>query len=534
MEEQKKFDKKECGLVVLCGSIAIAVVVCAFLFWSRLKVMWFCDEIYSFFTANSEYGLGGRIEYGKWYDSQFIVDDLTADTRTGRFTRTLENVRNDEHPPIFFLMMRVMSLIMKGSISKWVGLSINLICMIGLCLLSYVLFYLLTRKKILAMLSSIALCLLPSVMTNAMLIRMYCMLSAWGMLYVLLAYLIFKDYFGKWKWTLYVAICLTTTCGFLTQYYFAVFAVGFTLAMMVYLFLHKRYKHMIAYMVSMASSVVIATVAWRHWIRQMFLGYCGQDVVKSAFDPTRLLSDIWYSVTIMPKITFFKWYVVGMILMVIGIGYLVEKKNKEVPFIAILLCGSHFYSLVVAHVTPIYYMDTRYFYLSTAICYIAVIMVLLQCITYLPKVKNHYRVQVAAMVLLIAFNMYNAWFDEMGMGYVDRSGEYFEKLDKMYEYKDIPWMYYGYECWSMMELYYDMAGCTNFIVYHDGALDGGISDFDDHVCPTNGQDFLIMINANSYEDPYQILKKLDTSEGCHHEYEFICKKSSNIFVVRHK
>lgn len=517
------------GIHILAVFCAVLIVTGVFTFWSHYKVMWFCDEIYTFFTANSEYGLGGRIQYGTWYDSRFVVDDLTADTSDGLFNRTIVNVKNDEHPPVYFLAIRLMSIIMDGSISKWVGLSINLFCVIAICIMTYILFYRITGKKRWAFLVSVAVCIVPSFLTNAMLIRMYCMLTLWGVLYTLLCYMILSDNdIIKKKRALYTGLSLTTTLGFLTQYYFAVFAVGFTALSCVYFIMKKRWNDIKYYLISMFSAVVFATILWKSWFRQMFLGYCGQDVLSSAFNFSSLLKEILYAFTCMPKLIFYDYYVVGILLILGGIIFLIIKKNDRLPIITILLGTSLFYCMVVAHVTPSYYMDARYFYLPTTMAYIVILLILVSCMEYIPVSKLQNGAISGTIVLLMIFHIWTAWYNGMAMGYVDKTREYFEKREVLKQYDELPWMFYGYECWSMMENYYDMALGSKFIVYND------MNDFDSQKCPVGGQDFIIMINSNSYHEPEEILEKLKQTVGCNHEFEYLFNKSAAFYLIRHK
>lgn len=523
-----KENKKEIGLNALGVLVAVAIVVGYFLFWSHYKVMWFCDEMYTYFTANSEYALGARIEPGKWYDAQFVVDDMSADITKGRFNRTFDNVRGDEHPPIYFLTIRLMSIIMKGSISPWIGLSVNLICVIIICILTYLFIYLVTKKKALALLVAFTVCTVPSALTSAMLIRMYCMLTLWGVFYSLLAYVIWKEYGRKIRPLFFVAICLVTVCGFLTQYYFAVFAVGVTIAMTIYYIVKKKWLDILWYGLSMAASVGISTVLWKSWIRQMFFGYCGQDVLKSAADFSEFISHVKYAVNIVPKLLFYDFYVLGIILIVAGVVFLIVKKHKNLPFIAILLGGSLFYCIIVAHVTPYYYLESRYFYLPATVVYIAV---WLEVISVMDAVRNIKIRNVAFAVIfagITVFNACTAWFNDMGMGYVDKSREYFEKLEILDEYADLPWLYYGFESWTMMENYYDMARGSSFILYND------LSDFDETKCPTDGRDFIMIVNQKCYPEPEKIVAKLDHCEECNHEAAYLFTKGGLFYLIRHK
>ena len=96
------------------------------------------------------------------------------------------------------------------------GLSLNLICFLGMIGAAYFLILRLCRNKYLAGFMAIALSTVPSLLTDAMLLRMYCLMMAWGMIYALLAVLIMQDFWkeSKLRILLYIAICLATAGGF--------------------------------------------------------------------------------------------------------------------------------------------------------------------------------------------------------------------------------------------------------------------------------------------------------------------------------
>ncbi len=522
-----KQNKREIALNALVLLLTVAVVTGVFVYWGNHKIMWFCDEIYSYFTANSGSGLGPRITYQTWYDGSFVVDDMSPEA--GQFfRRTINNVKVDDHPPVYFLTMHAASLVAGRSISKWIGLSVNLICVIGICIFAYFIFYMITRKKWAAFASAVALCLLPSMLTNGMLIRMYCMMTAWAMLYIFLSYLVMQENINKWlKLFLHLALAGTTAFGFLTQYYFAVFAVGFTAVYTIYCVIRKWWKKLACYIVSMILAVGIATVLWEEWIDQIFYRYCGEEVMSKAGDFSNLLHELFIGLTYLPKLMFYKFWILGCVLVIAGLIFLVLKKNKNLPIIAMLLGGAFFYSIIIAHVTPSFYLDYRYFYMAAVIAYMAVLIIFISCSEYLVNDNlKRYAVYVIPGFFVI-FNVLVAQFDETSMGYIDRTGEYHEKIAALKEYGTIPWVYYGYENWTMMENYYDFPLCEKFIVYNDM--------FDFEGCPGEGQDFLFMLDTRWYKDGADdaVLEKLKDVVGCNHEIEFLFSKGSEIYLIRH-
>lgn len=508
-------------------ALTVAIVVGVFVFWSQYKVMWFCDEIYSLFTANSGYCQEGRLEYGTWYDSQFVIDDLTPEF--GQFyRRTIHNSTVDDHPPIYFLTLHTVSLLMRPSTSKWIGLWVNLLCVIGIAILAYLIFYGISKKKVIAIMGSVALCILPSLLTNSMLIRMYCMQTAWAVLFVYLSYLLTKNLKNYVRYIICFLLACTTTCGFLTQYYFAVFAVGFTICIGIYYIIRKEWKNLGLYFGAMVLSVVMATIFWKSWIDQIFSAYCGEEVLSQAANFSTLFKDIKTGFTFLPQLMFYDFYILGMVLIAAGIIFLIVKKDKHLPIVSFLFGSSFFYSLIVAHVTPSYYLDYRYFYMAVAVAYIGVIILAVALCEYIKisKIKTVY-LQYGIIAVLIAFNLYTAAFNEMSMGYVDKSGEYNRKRAILAnEYGDIPWVYYGWEGWSMMETYYDLTLCQEFILYND------TYDFTNEMCPGEGEDFLFIVNTNSYNKE-EIVDKLKDTIGCDHEIEYLFNKGGAVYLIKH-
>jgi hypothetical protein len=523
--------KKEALQVLLSFVCAAAIIAGVFMYWSRYKVIWFCDEIYSYFTANSAYAVGSRIEYGKWYDSQFVVDDMSPEC--GRyFFRTQHNVRSDDHPPIYFLTMHMASLIAGKSISKWVGLSINLICVMGISLFAFLLFYFISRKKIFAMLAVTALGMLPSMLTNAMLIRMYCMMTAWALFYVFISYVLYtreRDFIVRHKLlagALYLVLSFITAFGFLTQYYFAVFAAAFTFCYGIYCIIKRYWDKLCCFAASMVISVGIATLIWPDWITQLFYRYCGEEVFSQAADFSGIFSEIIYGLTCMPKLMFYRFYIIGMVLIVAGIAFLIYKKDAFLPLVLMLLGSSVIYCLIVAHVTPSYYLDARYFYMATAVGYVGVLLQFVRCADYISKESVKNAVTYGVPMLLIIMNVLISQFDEMSMGYVDKSGQYNAKREQLSGYSDMPWVVYGYENWSFMETYYDLALGSRFIVYSD------TDTFDEDECPADGEDFLFFLN-NTFLSNEEILERLNNIYGCDHEIEYLFSKGSEVYLVRH-
>ncbi|MGN0160153.1 MAG: hypothetical protein ACI4AQ_02060 [Lachnospiraceae bacterium] len=511
---------------ILAIVITLTVIAGIFMFWGHYKVVWFCDEIYSYFISNSGYSVAGRLEYGSWYDSQFVKDDLT--TEYGRFyKRTLHNADSDVHPPVYYLVFHTISRIMQGDYSKWVGLMVNFICTMGMGVFLYLLFYKITKKKFAAGIMSVAVCSLPSILTAQMLIRMYCMQTALGIAYLFLSYLL-MDEEKVWKRViLYILVSVTTTLGFLTQYYFSIFVVGYTIAYTIYCIIRKKWSSMCWYIVAMTFSVYLATRYWIRWVTQVFTGYRGDEVMANAADFSKLLQSAGLGILQLAKLIFYKFYIIGIILVVVGFVFLCIKKNANVPFVSIVMFGTLFAVTLIKQVTPESVADPRYYYMPVAMGYIAILLIFYHCAGYFNLRAKEISMNIPVIVLLV-FSIWTAMTDEMAVGYVDRSGGYNENRRLISQYSDIPWVVYGFENWTLMETYYDLTLGSRFCVYCDW------TNFDDTKCPGEGEDFLFFFNNSFDYEADDIVERIKNTPGCRHEVELLCTKGSVIYYVHHK
>ena len=88
------------------------------------------DEGYSLGLANYH-----RVEiqdeedfYNKWHSGEYYNDYLAVqEDEVGEFKQVYENQKNDVHPPIYYLLLRIAMGFNIGSYSKWPGIILNII-----------------------------------------------------------------------------------------------------------------------------------------------------------------------------------------------------------------------------------------------------------------------------------------------------------------------------------------------------------------------------------------------------------------------
>lgn len=190
-----------------------------------------------------------------WITAEQFKDYITTDSRDNfNYLSVYFNVKDDNHPPLHFMALHTVSSIFRGKISPWMGCSINLVLILGICVLLMKICreFLFQDKE-----PGIAACILYACsmagIATLLLIRMYAMLTFFCMaaLYLHMK----KRKTGQWKKGNKLLI-LVTVCGFLTQYYFVIFMLFLAGVTAVYLWRTEK-KNLLYYGRSMGISALL-------------------------------------------------------------------------------------------------------------------------------------------------------------------------------------------------------------------------------------------------------------------------------------
>lgn len=190
-----------------------------------------------------------------WITAEQFKDYITTDSRDNfNYLSVYFNVKDDNHPPLHFMALHTVSSIFPGKISPWMGCSINLVLILGICVLLMKICreFLFQDKE-----PGIAACILYACsmagIATLLLIRMYAMLTFFCMaaLYLHMK----KRKTGQWKNGNKLLI-LVTVCGFLTQYYFVIFMLFLAGVTAVYLWRTEK-KNLLYYGRSMGISALL-------------------------------------------------------------------------------------------------------------------------------------------------------------------------------------------------------------------------------------------------------------------------------------
>lgn len=239
------FWHKNAVIVLLLG--VIALVAC---FYQTQKAGFHEDEVYTIASAvNPGNGLLTAYEENQmpehgapvWKTSQEVRDFVTLTPENYfNFHAIYRNQAMDNHPPLFYILVHFSALLLGGGFSKYTVFLINLPALLASCLvlLSILRRMGLERFRVPALLLY-GLCM--GTMSMVLLQRMYMLLTLFVLLYVDVCVELYRSGF-TWnvrRWLRFGLICVG---GFLTQYFFAVYAAFLFLVTLGAMFWQKRWR----------------------------------------------------------------------------------------------------------------------------------------------------------------------------------------------------------------------------------------------------------------------------------------------------
>lgn len=252
----KAIINKHMTILVLC--IVIILQTFVMLYWCTQKQAYFCDEMYSYGLSNNhnEWHLYLEDDYlNTWHDSSLWHDYLTVqEDHRFDYGTVVRNQSEDVHPPLYYFVIHTVCSFFPEQFSKWFGLLPNVLFFIMTQIIFYLVMKALTNNSSFAIVPVILYGFSVGAIDTVLLIRMYMMLSFWIMMQIYIHIHLWKslEYGSKRKENLLlIATYATTLAGFMTQYYFVIFAFFLSAGYFVYQLLQKRWGHLLKYAIAM-------------------------------------------------------------------------------------------------------------------------------------------------------------------------------------------------------------------------------------------------------------------------------------------
>ena len=343
--------------------------------------------------------------YNTWHNKEYYEDYLSVnDNEKNNFLPVYENQKNDVHPPLYYLFLRIAMQFNIGSFSKWPGIILNIIIYLFITIFMYLILRKLFAKSENSQIKSAFLALISSLtlasINNAIYIRMYA-LSSLNILITTYLHLKLAEKKGN-NYKLLVAIGISALVGSLTHYYYL-----FYLAMLFIMFVikylkEKEYKELAKYIITMIIAGILSLIIFPYSIKHMFFGYRGKGAINSLLNISEFFIKICQYILI---INVYAFKNILFILVVLILGIIIYKKIKKIKlieknkYIKYILYPTIFYFLLVAMSAP--WIELRYMMPICSIIFILIMYLLIMLLKNIVKEKT-----LNIIVILIALLMF--------------------------------------------------------------------------------------------------------------------------------
>lgn len=428
--------------IILGAAIALMICVGIFCYYGNQKEIIFCDEVYSY-TIIDVHGVHIAVRDNKWYTAP-EMDKRFSSIEGFNYGAVVEATGWDVHPPLYYLLFKTVAAMFPESTSKWLGFGTNLLFFVPFLILVYLGMNQILKRPWISMALTIMLGIHPGVLGCALLIRMYMLLALWLLAFFWLTCILCRQ---PQKKMLYIALGFTTFLGFMTQYYFSIYVVLFSLFWAVDNLRQKKWKQIAAYMGSMITAVAAATLVFPQWIQHIFFGDKGEASISTLNSWIDLREEIQSAFSIVGEFVVPQYgYVYWGVLIIVTILFL-RIKNPEIKsikkYVLMHLATQILYDCIIAHVMPT--AESRYFWSVILVQCVTLLFMLAYTLKYYGMTEKR---GITAACLVIA-SLYLATASERIQLVPYNGVSYKEGRLTMEQYAQIPWIYYGERNWQM-------------------------------------------------------------------------------------
>lgn len=335
--------------------------------------------------------------YDNWHTKEYYEDYLVVnEDERGNYKPVYENQKNDVHPPLYYLLLRIAMGFNIGHYSKWPGIVVNLIIHLFITIFMYLILQKLLKGHekvkeksiLLAFISSMTIASLSTVLY----IRMYSLAT---LNIVITTFLHMKLYESeKINIKLLISIGIAALVGVLTHYYYVFFLGMIYIIFAIKYIKQKQYKQLITYTVTMCIAAGVSLIIWPHSITHMFFGYRGQGAIDNLGNISKFFINIAnYLVT---KLNYFGFNNLLLVILIMLVGFYIYKRKsgkKEIKtnkneLAKIIAIPSIFYFIIVSIASP--WIELRYIMPVCGLIFSLVIYYLYTLISsiYQEKVSN--------------------------------------------------------------------------------------------------------------------------------------------------
>ncbi|MCH5343118.1 MAG: hypothetical protein J1E64_03690 [Acetatifactor sp.] len=352
-----------------------------------------------------------------WIDRQTFVDYITVGKDDAfNYLSVYFNVKDDNHPPLHFMLLHTVSSVFQGQTEAWMGCIINLAAVMAVMVLLMKLgnglageLGLGKYQRVAGILCAACYGLSSGALATVLLIRMYALLTLWCVAYFYLIIRKWQDWeFDKKNFRL----ILVTLLGFWTQYFFLFYCISLAAVTAVLLLRRRRLRELFCFVRSMITSAVVGIAAFPFAVSDVFSSGRGVEALENlSAGFAGYGARIWEFMKILASRTFFPlFWVMFVILAVEALWFSrkkqalnLEKNREKTALVWLLLLPVVGYFLLAARMSP--YLVDRYVMPVFPFAILAGTLILFALLAIVAKRRNEtggrYLVEAVCMIALV-------------------------------------------------------------------------------------------------------------------------------------
>ena len=371
------------------------------------------------------------------------------------FAPVIWNQSRDVHPPLFYILVHIVSSFFLGNFSKYIVFIINIIFYILTSIYIFKIFKLYKKEKV-GLIALILYGLSMGAISTVMFQRMYMMMTFFVLLYTYICIKISRKGMQKKEIT-ELSIC--TILGFLTQYYFCLFAV----IMFIILLIHLKGKRK-TWICENIKIAILGVAIFPASIYHIFFSYRGITRLQENY-----LERLNFFVEEMFKefsISKLIGYILLGIIAILAIIYFIQKrKDKRISEYVILSLPVIIYYLIISKTAP--YLEQRYILPTLPLIVIGALLLISYFINQISKKKIKNALIITAIIMVIGLQLY---------GLITKEPDYLYKGYKEYislaeEYKDYQFVYIGINNYNHIKNMPEFAIYKESLILNETQLD---------------------------------------------------------------
>lgn len=268
-----------------------------------------------------------------WITAQQFQDYITVGAGDAfNYLSVYFNVKDDNHPPLHFMLLHTVSSIFRGKAEAWMGCLINLAAAAGVLVLLLKLGRILAealgmaeRSRAAGLLCALLYGLSAGAVSTVLLIRMYGLMTLWCVAFL---WLIVTKWQNREFDRRNIRLILITVLGFWTQYFFLFYCILLAAATSGCLLRSRRVREFWRFVRSMAIAAAVGIAGFPFAIADVFSSGRGVEALGNLLEG---ISGYGGRLSAFLKIlagrTFAPWFWVLLLVLAVFDAYLVRRKK---------------------------------------------------------------------------------------------------------------------------------------------------------------------------------------------------------------